>query len=89
MIHEAAKNLKLNGLLAQVAMSGSNPEHSIKLWNDYVSLELGYPVASLDKMAEPSSKESDMMAEYAKIKHLRPKIEMDKRGFYVVSGMNI
>lgn len=93
MIQEAAKKLKVNGLLAQIAMGTSTTTEQIQkvtsLWNDYVSLELGYSVDSLTAQSPISSKEEAMMEEYARISTLRPTMKMDSRGNYVVSGMNI
>lgn len=95
MIQESAKNLKMNGLVAQAAFASAsvNADHLNKvvgMWNDYVSLELGYPLDSLgNTISSTVTRDEEMMKEYAQIQHIRPKLTMDDRGFYVVSGMNI
>jgi hypothetical protein len=93
IIQEATKKLKINGLIAQIAMGTSTTAEQVhkvtSLWNDYVSLELGYPVDTSTAQPSVSSKEEAMFEEYARISTLRPTMKMDDRGNYVVSGMNI
>lgn len=90
MIQETTKNIKVNSLIANLALATAKSSDAIKMigkiWDDYTSLELGFQLSPSDKVDDTIE---EMKAEYSKIQHLRPKLTMDKKGFYVVSGLKI
>lgn len=89
MLRESEKELKLNQLLAHVAISNAGRDKKrqtniSQLWSAYVSLELGMKP---DEVVQ-SDEEKEMLAQYESIRHLKPKIKMDKSGKVHVEGLN-
>lgn len=92
MLRESEKNLKINHLLAQIAIAQSSDEKWQKkiknLWSSYVNLELGLPPLDNNEPTE-NEQEKSMLDEYNSIKHLRPKIRAERDGKLRVTGLNI
>ena len=86
-ILETRKNLQLGKIISQAAIGTGNRErdwfNSINsTWNDYVNLECGV-------MSEIKNREEDMVKEYERYRHLRPKMFFGKDGSLQVTGVDI